>query len=67
MKKDQGQLQILDEEIGPDDVMPGRLSDPYFFAALINILEKPSIVSNMFVQKQINDRGAYAINLTKNG
>lgn len=67
MQEGKDRLKILDTEIGPEDVMPGRFSDPYFFAALINILEKPQLIADMFINKEVNDGGAYALSLTKNG
>ena len=55
------------ETIGPNDVKQGRCGDCYFLASLSSLAEYPDRVKNIFITKEVNEAGCYAVNLFVNG
>ena len=61
------QLKIFQGNIEPNDIKQGALGDCYFLSSLSVISERPDRISNLFVTKEVNKHGLFAVNMTKNG
>lgn len=61
-----GKFKIYDE-ISPTDIVQGQLGDCYFLSAVSSLAEKPERVKNIFLTKEVNDAGCYALKLYING
>ena len=60
-------MKVFEGDIEPNDIKQGSLGDCYFLSSLSVISERPNRISNLFVTKEVNNEGIYAINITKNG
>lgn len=52
---------------GPNDIKQGRLGDCYFLASLSAIAEFPNRIEKIFITKEVNEAGCYAVSLYVNG
>jgi calpain-15 len=53
--------------VSASDLEQGLLGDCYFLSALSALAEDPERIRNMFITKQTNYAGCYAISLYLNG
>ena len=52
---------MFDDPVKPDCIKQGQLGDCYFLSSLSVMAEKPSRVVNMFLTKEPNKEGLYAV------
>lgn len=57
----------LYKKIGPNDVIQGAAGDCYFLATLSSMAEHPDRIKNIFITKEPNDAGCYAVTIYVNG
>jgi calpain-15 len=55
------------ENIGPNDIKQGKCGDCYFLASLSALAEYPERIKNIFITKEVNEAGCYAVSLFVNG
>ena len=63
----EGAIKVFEGGITPDDIRQGALGDAYFLCALTILAEKPSRIERLFVTRESNDAGAYAVELCVHG
>ena len=54
-------------EITPSDIVQGFCGDCYFLSAISSLAEFPDRLKDIFITKEINDAGCYALKLFING
>ena len=64
---EEGDLQIFNGNVEPNDIKQGALGDCYFLSSLSVIAENPDRIKKMFPVDEINEEGIYAVDMTKNG
>jgi calpain-15 len=57
----------MPDDLSPNDIIQGGLSDCYFLSALSTLAEKDYRIHNIFVTKTYNHNGYYICKLTFNG
>jgi calpain-15 len=62
----QAQMCIY-KEISPNDIKQGFCGDCYFLSSISSLAEFPERVKAIFITKEINDAGCYALQLYVNG
>lgn len=62
-----GPIKVFLGGITPDDIRQGALGDVYFLCALTMLAEKPSRIEQLFITKESNQYGAYAVELCVHG
>jgi hypothetical protein len=62
----EGNFSLYDK-ISPEDIYQGKLGDCYFLSSLASLAEYPDRIKRIFITKEINDAGCYAVNLFING
>ena len=63
----EGKLAVFQNEVTPSDIKQGVLGDCYFLSSLSVLSEYPDRIKRLFVSKEQNDHGAYAVRICKNG
>ena len=63
----EGPIKVFLGGITPDDIRQGALGDVYFLCALTMLAEKPSRIEQLFITKESNQYGAYAVELCVHG
>ena len=63
----EGPIKVFVGGITPDDIRQGALGDVYFLCALTMLAEKPSRIDRLFITKESNEFGAYAVELLVHG
>jgi calpain-15 len=63
----EGPIKVFEGGITPDDIRQGALGDAYFLCALTILAEKPSRIERLFVTRESNEAGAYAVELCVHG
>ena len=58
---------VVYNEVTPTDINQGYCGNCYFLSALSSMAEIPQRVKNIFITKDINDAGCYAMNFWING
>ena len=58
---------ILYDSPGPNDIKQGRCGDCYFLASLSAIAEYPERIRRIFLTKETNKAGCYAVKMFING
>jgi len=58
---------IYTENISPNDIIQGTLSDYYFLSALGILAETPSLISPLFVNTEINEYGVFGVRMYRDG
>ena len=51
------------DQISPDDIRQGHCGDCYFLSCLSSIAEYPERIENIFLTKEVNEAGCYAMRL----
>ena len=57
----------LFDDIRPDDVQQGRCGDCYYLSSLSTLAENPKRIKDLFITKEVNEAGCYAVNMVLNG
>eukprot|EP00347_Sterkiella_histriomuscorum_P024013 403332608 len=57
----------LYKTIGPSDIRQGACGDCYFLSSIASLAENPDRVKAIFINKEINKAGCYAMNMYVNG
>ncbi|KRX05710.1 hypothetical protein PPERSA_09850 [Pseudocohnilembus persalinus] len=60
-------LNIFQQQIQPDNIVQGKLGNNYFLSALSCLAERPHLIEKLFITKQINEQGIYAVYLNIDG
>ena len=63
----QGKFSLFSEGIDPGDIKQGCLGNCYFLSAISAMAEFPNQVKKIFLHKEINEDGIYAVNFTLGG
>ena len=58
---------MLYGEPGPNDIKQGRCGDCYFLASLSALAEFPDRIKRIFLTKDVNEAGCYAVQMYING
>ena len=58
---------VLYGEPGPNDIKQGRCGDCYFLASLSALAEFPDRIKRIFLTKDVNEAGCYAVQMYING
>ncbi len=58
---------MFDAKIDPTDIIQGNLGNCYFLSALSALAEYSNRVQDIFLTKEINDSGIYAVSIFLNG
>ena len=58
---------VVCNKIGPNDVKQGKCGDCYFLSSISSLAEKENRVERIFVTKEVNKAGCYAVQLYLNG
>lgn len=56
---DSSNLKIFQENISPNDFSQGELRDSYFLSAIGVLAEKPWIIDQLILSKEVNEYGIY--------
>jgi calpain-15 len=54
-------------EIRPDDIRQGACGNCYFLSSISSLAENPERIQNMFLTKEVNEAGCYAMKFFVNG
>ena len=54
-------------DVGPNDIKQGKCGDCYFLSSLSALAEYPERIEKIFLTKEINEAGCYAVSLFVNG
>jgi len=54
-------------QIKPDDIKQGYCGDCYFLSSISSLAEFPQRIENIFLTKEVNEAGCYALQLYVNG
>ena len=57
----------LFNDIKPDDIKQGNCGDCYFLSSLSSIAEHPSRIQDIFLTKEVNSAGCYAVRIWVDG
>ena len=57
----------LYRNIGPNDIIQGKCGDCYFLSTLSSFAETPDRIKKIFLNKEVNEAGIYAVQLYING
>ena len=63
----QGEFSLFSDGIDPGDIKQGCLGNWYFLSAISAMAEFPNQVKKIFLHKEINEDGIYAVNFTLGG
>ena len=55
------------KKIGPNDIRQGKCGDCYFLSSISSLAEKENRVERIFITKEVNKAGCYAVQLYLNG
>ena len=58
---------VVYSKIGPNDIKQGVCGDCYFLSSLSSLAEKEGRVEKIFITKEVNAAGCYAVQLFVNG
>ena len=58
---------VLYDQIDMNDIQQGELGDCYFLSCLSALAENPDRIKAIFITKEVNDAGIYAVKLFING
>ena len=61
-----GQYKIY-EEPGPNDIKQGKCGDCYYLSSLASLAEYPERIKRIFLTKEVNEAGIYALQFFVNG
>jgi len=57
----------LFEDICPEDIRQGHCGDCYFLSSLSSVAEFPDRIQDIFLTKEVNQSGCYAVRLVVDG
>ena len=63
----EGEISIFKNQVDPDSLNQGRLSDCYFLASISSLAQWPDRIKNIFVNKERNKLDCYAVRVCEMG
>ena len=58
---------VIYKEPGPNDIRQGKCGDCYYLSTLSSLAEFPERIKKIFITREVNDAGCYAVQVYVNG